>query len=118
MPLTIVFAQLLPSSLYDPLGIILKVSSDLVLVPGRSEDFHIYFVLLLHRPSYVILRSPPACLSCRIHSVYTNALLATLNARKMIRNSSENHANTSDKVTLSLRDMQKNGATSRVEPVT
>lgn len=41
--------------------------------------------------------------------VYTNSLLATLNARKMIRGSGDNIHSTSDNFSLSLRELPKNG---------
>ncbi|KAF8240251.1 hypothetical protein L208DRAFT_1449568 [Tricholoma matsutake] len=41
--------------------------------------------------------------------LYTNSLLATLNARKMIRGSGDNIHSTSDNFSLSLRELPKNG---------
>ena len=45
--------------------------------------------------------------SCIFDPVYTNALLATLNARKMITEKAD--LSTTDKVSLSLRELSKNG---------
>ncbi|KAF9035624.1 hypothetical protein BJ165DRAFT_1533605 [Panaeolus papilionaceus] len=47
-----------------------------------------------------------------IGRLYTNSLLATLNARKMIRGASDMINSTSDHLTHSLRDFPKNQATS------
>ena len=43
-----------------------------------------------------------------MHAVYTNALLASLNVRKMIGDNV--HSNPSNKVTLSLRAIPKDGS--------
>ncbi|KAJ2926471.1 hypothetical protein H1R20_g10627, partial [Candolleomyces eurysporus] len=44
-----------------------------------------------------------------IGRLYTNSLLATLNARKMIRGSADGIHSTSDNLSFSLRDLPKNG---------
>ncbi|PPQ95577.1 hypothetical protein CVT26_008605 [Gymnopilus dilepis] len=51
-----------------------------------------------------------------IGRLYTNSLLATLNARKMIRGAGEAIHTTSDNFSLSLREFPKNGAISSRRP--
>lgn len=45
-------------------------------------------------------------------TVYSNSLLATLNARKMIRGAADGIQSTGDNLSLSLRDFPKNGTMS------
>ncbi|KAG6844154.1 hypothetical protein H0H87_009397 [Tephrocybe sp. NHM501043] len=49
-------------------------------------------------------------------SVYSNSLLATLNARKMIRGSADGIHSTSENFSLSLRDLPKNGTVTSRRP--
>ncbi|KDR81049.1 hypothetical protein GALMADRAFT_153413 [Galerina marginata CBS 339.88] len=51
-----------------------------------------------------------------IGRLYTNSLLATLNARKMIRGAGEAIHSTSENLSLSLREFPKNGAISSRRP--
>ncbi|KAF9465638.1 hypothetical protein BDZ94DRAFT_1253580 [Collybia nuda] len=48
--------------------------------------------------------------------LYSNSLLATLNARKMIRGAADGIQSTSDNLSLSLRDFPKNGTMSSRRP--
>ncbi|KAF8159187.1 hypothetical protein B0H34DRAFT_393420 [Crassisporium funariophilum] len=51
-----------------------------------------------------------------IGRLYTNSLLATLNARKMIRGSTDGFNSTSDNLSLSVRELPKNGQISSRRP--
>ncbi|GLB41510.1 hypothetical protein LshimejAT787_1001100 [Lyophyllum shimeji] len=51
-----------------------------------------------------------------IGRLYSNSLLATLNARKMIRGAADGIHSTSDNLSLSLRDFPKNGTVSSRRP--
>jgi hypothetical protein len=46
---------------------------------------------------------------CHVIPVYTNSLLATLNARKMIRSAGEHTQSIGDNFSLSLREFPKTG---------
>jgi hypothetical protein len=56
-------------------------------------------------------------LTILIISVYSNSLLATLNARKKIRAAADGIHNTSDNLSLSLREFPRNGGISMATKV-
>ena len=58
---------------------------------------------------FKIIPWPPSYWSVPKKTVYTNSLLATLNARKMIRIAGEGIQTTSENLSVSLREFPKNG---------
>ena len=76
---------------------------------GRCE----FFTWFSYLPflSCFLLNSYISPLSDPFQIVYTNSLLATLNARKMIRVAGEAIQTTSENLSVSLREFPKNGPT-------